>query len=204
MIYSDLCESAKEEAARMQRAHDLGFTVRAYHGTGQKFNEFDLDKGKPNVLSGYAPHFASSKDEAKGYAKDRKVKGLKTNTLECLLRIKKPFEAEYGKDISAKEFKKITGIMPKDKYQSTSMDVLRVLSTIHGWDRDQYADKKMMWTLIYGRLKKLGYDSIIFLNTLPDYSDKHYSKIVMLDTKNIRLVTAQFDPAKSDSSDLLA
>jgi len=199
-----------DDASRMQRAKELGFTTLAYHGTGASFTAFDLDKGKTNVLSGHAPHFTDSKAEAKGYAKIRKEKGQKTNVLECLLKIKKPFYCSFYHKINKKEFKKIVGRFPSDELKHhtneeyTTHDALRELSNIYGWERDKYKDRKMMWTLIYKRLKSLGYDSIIFPDTPADHSIKNYNKIVILDPKNVRSIKAKFDPAESESSNLMA
>lgn len=194
-----------DTASRMQRAKELGFTIRAYHGTGAVFKAFDLEKGRPAMLSGYGPHFADQKAEASGYAAERKAEGKKTKVLDCLLRIRKPFVASYDNDLGAKEFRKIVGRLPDRKYRTySSMDALRELSSIHGYERDQYEDRRMMWTLIYKRLKELGYDAITFPNTLPDHSNDYYTKIVLFDTNNVRSITAAFDPAKSESSDLKA
>ena len=202
-IIEETSELSLDEESRMARAQKLGFTCRAYHGTGNSFEAFDLDKGKPSAVSGYAPHFSSSKAEAAGYAKERKAKGQKTNVLDCLLRIKKPFEASFYKEISTTDFKKITGRIP-DRDESTTMDVLRMLGTIHGYERDKYEDRRMQWTLIYARLKSLGYDAITFPDTPADHSVHHYTKIVVLDAKNVRSIKARFDPAHADSSNLMA
>jgi hypothetical protein len=197
-----------DAASRMQRAKDMGFTVRAYHGTGATFKAFDLDKGKPAMLSGHGPHFADKKAEAHGYAADRKADGKKAKVLDCLLRIKNPFVASYNTHLSAAEFTHIVGRLHTQHSdrdpRTTTMDALRELSTIFGWERDKYADTKKMWSLIYQRLIDLGYDAITFPDTPPDFSQDYYTKIVLFDPKNVRSIKAAFDPAKSNESNLKA
>ena len=80
MRLHELEDLPMDPASRMQRAKDMGFTVAAYHGTKAKFNEFDLEKGQPSVMGGYAPHFADDKSESRGYA------GRKGQVLHVLLR----------------------------------------------------------------------------------------------------------------------
>lgn len=71
-----------DEESRMKRAKELGFNILAYHGTKANFNEFDLEKGKATRFSGHVPYFSDSKDEANGYAKDRK-NGKKIENISC-------------------------------------------------------------------------------------------------------------------------
>lgn len=154
-----------DKQSRMIRAKELGFTTIAYHGTNQKFNEFELGKGKPHILSGYAPHFSNSNNESKGYG---------GKVLKCLLRINNPFKASYTINLSKSKFKSIVGRLPKDNDRMTTMDVLRELCNIHGYERDRYEDKRKMWTLIYARLIELGYDSIIFPDILYQIIQQNY------------------------------
>ena len=60
---SESAELPRDRASRMARARELGFTVKAWHGTNSKFNEFDIERGKPHIVSGYAPHFADRRKE---------------------------------------------------------------------------------------------------------------------------------------------
>jgi hypothetical protein len=213
-----------DTASRMQRAKELGFTVRAYHGTGNKFKEFDIEKGRPNVLSGHAPHFADSKAEAQGYAdtandpeehKAGRTDGSgKVRVLDCLLRVKNPFVVDYDKKLSRAEFEKIVGRLPiKDRfvekpqidtYRLTTKGAIHEMTTMYGYERDQYADRKAMWTIIYKRLRDAGYDALYFPETPADHSRLNYNKIVILDPKNVRSIKAKFDPAQSNSANLMA
>ena len=49
-----------------------------------------------------------------------------------------------------------------------------------------------------------GYDAMLWPETPPDYGNQYYGKYVVFEPKNIRLLKAAFDPAKSDSADLMA
>lgn len=64
-----------DKDSRMQRAKQLGFTIRAYHGTGAKFNEFDLEKGRGSVLTGHAPIFQQKKKKQPDTPTKEKNKG---------------------------------------------------------------------------------------------------------------------------------
>jgi hypothetical protein len=49
----------------------------------------------------------------------------------------------------------------------------------------------------------LGYDALIDPETGGDHSKGFYKKIVVLDPKNVRSINARFDPAKSESRNLM-
>ena len=109
-----------DPASRMQRARELGFVIRAYHGTGATFQAFDLNKGKANSVMGYAPHFADQKSEASGYAKERAGKG-KSRTLQVLLRVHHPFIVDLNgpkRFISQEEYQQLVGHPYEDKFEA--------------------------------------------------------------------------------------
>ncbi len=198
-----------DEKSRMARARDLGFTIPVYHGTGARFNEFDLDKANPNGAQGYAPYFADKHEEAKGYA-DMRGDG-NGHVMDCLLRIRKPlmvptrdmgeYPARAERVIPEKLYRAITG-GPSHKeanreYDSTVEDALRHASRLGD-------DRRANWTAIYDRLRKLGFDAMVFTKIPSDFTMDHYTKFVMLDMSGIRLKTAAFDPAKADTISLNA
>lgn len=197
-----------DEASRLERAKELGFTIPVHHGTGATFNEFDPDKGNPHGSTGYAPYFADKHEEANGYAE--KVGG---RVMSCLLRVRKPLMVparEFGeyparpeRVIPLKLYRAISGgKSPKEsrrEMERTVSDALR-----HAHDEMGYDDKRANWTTIYGRLRGLGFDALVFTNTPSDFQNGTYTKIVMLDMSGIRLTSAMFDPAKADSISLTA
>ena len=116
-------ELPMDESSRMARAKQLGFTIKAYHGTNMKFDEFDVEKGTANPLSGHGPHFTDSKTEAKGYAGRKKT----SSVLEVLLRVKKPFNISTGNPTfySVSDYKKLVGRAPKDsKYDVKGSNII--------------------------------------------------------------------------------
>ena len=204
-----------DEASRMQRAKALGFSLKAYHGTGAAFDEFDLDKGTPSSGGGHAPHFADKRAEAKGYAK--KTKG---HVLEVLLRTKNPYYVNsIGPTLPNANRE------PRDLYLDLGKEQLRKLMTvrmpksdddIEGWQKYKdeqkltldkvynHDNKKRIWNEVYKQLSDQGYDSIIWKDVPSDHFAGYYNKIVIFDPKNVRLISAAFDPAKSESKDLRA
>lgn len=195
------------KADRLTRAKALGYTVAAFHGTKAKFNEFEIEKGKPNY-TGHAPHFANVKKEAIGYAGDGKV-------LSVLLRIRKPLVipstwATAPEDVPPTDeatYRLITGgQLPADtkrqRYLRT-FDALEHAKDVHYAKTGNY-NRKEIWDGLYQRLKKAGYDAIIWKDVRADHSAGVYDKIVMLDMSGIRLTTAKFDPLKTTSADIRA
>ena len=201
-------------ASRMARATEMGFTTPAFHGTGEKFNEFDMDKGKPNH-GGFAPFFASKKAEAKGYADSKKEETGKGRLLSVLLRIKKPLIVPSTWGVIPDDYEQtlpevymlITGgKLPHETKRErylTNYDALEHVKDIHYEETGNY-DRKQIWRKIYDRLISAGYDSIIWKDTPGDHGTGRYDKIVMLDMSGIRLTSARFDPSKAQSRDLRA
>lgn len=190
------------DAARMERAKSMGFTITAFHGTAAKFNEFDVEKGKPSIMGGYAPHFSDSYGEAHGYASEA---GRGAKVLRCLLRVKKPLVISFtpgtGK-ITPAEYKRITGV-PWDgtdpKFPPNGRKALDKLMDTFGWH-----DHRGNWTNVYKVLASKGYDALFYADVASDHQSGKYGKYVVFNPKNVRLASAAFDPAKSDSADLRA
>lgn len=204
--------------SRMRRAAELGYTIKAYHGTEAKFNEFDMEKGKGNHF-GFAPFFADKKAEAKGYADRRKEETGKGHLMSVLLRIKKPFIIKDTRGVMPNDYEKAGATIPPELYTlitggqlphetkreryMTGRDAIEHAMDVHYNETGNY-DRKAIWTKIYARLKSQGYDAIIWEGTPSDHSAGTYSKIVMLDMSGIRLTSAKFDPAMAHTATLSA
>lgn len=197
-------ELPMDKASRMARAEAMGFTIAAYHGTGAKFNEFSLDKGKPSPIGGYAPMFADAKAEAQGYADERAAEGGKVHLLHVLLRIRKALPVDIRQRsgvITPAEYKAICGqdFEPGQYVKNpTGYAALRELESTIGW-----ADQRALWTKIYAKLASLGYDALAYVDVPGDHHNGRYTKFVVFDPKNIRSIRARFDPAKTDSGKLM-
>lgn len=195
-----------DSQSRMERARAMGFTIHAFHGTGAKFSEFDLDKGKPSVVGGYAPMFADTKKEAKGYADEAKANGGKAHVLHVLLRLRNPLvidlRAREG-GMSEQEYKRISGRdwpPPPQTWRAPSgYDALNALMNSIG-----YGDARGLWRKVYAHLQQCGYDGLLYVNTPGDHHDGAYNKYVVFDPKNVRSIKAAFDPSQSMSRNLMA
>jgi hypothetical protein len=66
------------------------------------------------------------------------------------------------------------------------------------------ANNRRRWTEIYRRLMAEGYDAIVWPDTPADHSVKPYGKYILFEPKNVRVIKAAFDPAESESSNLMA
>jgi hypothetical protein len=201
-----------DKASRMARAKALGFIIPAYHGTGTRFTAFDLEKGRARIYGfGFAPHFASRKAEASGYAGENGG-----HVLSVLLRVNRPFIVNYdGRKpeyrLTPERFQELTGedwndhkeqlATPRLSSPPTAYNALERLRNqlSHEWD-----EPRRMWTRIYHHLMQHGYDALVDPETPADHSAGYYAKYVVFEPKNIRLASARFDPAQTDSADLKA
>jgi hypothetical protein len=196
--------------SRLARAKQLGFTIRAYHGTGGDVHEFSLEKGKPNRGGGHGPNFSDESGEASGYAARRHEEdGLPGNVVPVLLRMEKPFVVDFqDKTLTNQQFAKLTGGIPSKWPNENSHSGRDVMDTLWKHYFDQTGDQKKAWEIVYAHFQKMGYDGFIFPNVPRDFSDAdrmtYHKKIVVFDPKNIRSIFAAFDPTKSESANLLA
>lgn len=205
-----------DKASRMERAAAMGFTTPAYHGTGAKFNEFDMEKGKGSHF-GFAPYFASERQEAKGYADDRSQEtGTKSRLMSVLLRVRKPLIIPDTWGVQPRDYEQtlpevyslITGgKLPHETKRErylTNNDAIEHAMDVHYEETGNY-DRKQIWRKIYDRLISAGYDAIVWKGVRSDYGNTmFYDKIVMLDMSGIRLTSAKFDPSQAASRDLRA
>ena len=102
--------------------------------------------------------------------------------------------------IPPEAYQMLFGEKPKSESDLRGSNVMGRLEGEIGWE-----DRRNTWTHIYKRLKAAGFDALVYRNVFTDHSRKgKYTKFVVLDPKNVRSVDAAFDPAKSDSADLMA
>jgi hypothetical protein len=196
----------------MERAREMGFTISAYHGTTEKFNEFDFGRGKSGMVSGFAPHFTDQRGEAKGYADARgEERNTKGRVLSVLLRIKKPYYVgDLYHNLSREEYTLVSGgIEPSDPTKLSFHDARREIDTklyhkAKALDINAPWPHRESWTHTYNMLRKEGYDALIWEDVPADYQRYKYRKITMLDMSGIRLISATFDPSKANEKNLKA
>lgn len=197
-----------DKASRMARAQEMGFTKHAYHGTTEKFNEFDFERGSPSIVSGFAPHFTDERAEAKGYADSRSEEhGKKGKLLSVFLRVRKPFmggDHQRSLELSREEYLMISGgtEYPKEHHR-TFRDAMNEMGSRMAAGMDRWPHREL-WSAVYHKLRAAGYDAIIWDNVPADFHNGKYTKITMLDMSGIRLSTAAFDPARAEENDLRA
>jgi hypothetical protein len=185
--------------SRFRRAEELGFTVKAFHGTGADFHSFSLAKGKPARGGGYAPMFSNVPGEAGGYA--NKIKG---HVLPVLLRMQRPMEISHLKKPGMDKL--LAGV--PSRWDDGAKSTRDVMDSVWKYWFDKLGDQKKAWTEVYRHFAALGYDSFVFADIERDYpdgaTDSLHTKFVIFDPKNVRSIFAAFDPSKANSANLLA
>lgn len=189
------------DAARMQRAKDMGFDTENtyYHGTRAKIDQFNIDSP-----------VAHGRQYGKGVyvTKNKKVAGRYSSGNEPLnlLTSAKLFDSESEDVVGSDASKAISKYLNENSNEVVKNHILSKIKSYKGGFKGSDIDfegltKKEIFSSIDGisplhmtnAIKELGYDGI----SLPDQS-------VIFDPKNIRRVDAAFDPAKKDSGNLLA
>ena len=167
-----------DEASRMARAREMGFDTDAYHGTSDDVvGSFNLDhpNRKDTGWLGTGVYSTSDPQLASMYP------AMKSGTAD-------------------------PNVMPlrlgmKNPYQATLAEKQRLMMIAHNNPEAgrQAAD---LWTR---ELQAKGYDGVMLKYDPKDVGAANAStEYVVFDPKNIRSRFAEFDPAKADSSDLLA
>lgn len=197
-VFSKGTELAQDFASRMQRAKDMGFDTETtyYHGTNADFDEFNLGQKGSNS------NFLGSEDvtragifhaEDKGLAEEFAEQGGRSGkVMENLLRTHKTFDASgYGFSDLPDEFFEKNNLNP------------RYYQNLQPWETWQVFDDDAGGREFVDALKRDGYDSVKLMD-VSSGDIENTTSIVTFDPANIRSVNAAFDPAKKDSSNLLA
>jgi hypothetical protein len=195
---------AMDEASRMARAADMGFTVPAYHGTTSAFDQFGRIEGGNARGEGY--YFSTSPEAASRYAigdvNRISPKGdVDPNVMPVLLNMQKPFDESAmlsRADLQKVEKTLIANGEPWKKgelinwfdraYQPTGSNVLE---SAVGYDPDKQN----------ALLRQLGYDGRIGYSVNPDADTAR--DIVVFSPEQVRSRFAAFDPRESKSANLL-
>ena len=181
----DLAEGLKagsklpmDEASRIGRAKDMGYTIDAYHGTGDNIKEFDLThpNRKDSGWLGKGIYTTDSPRLAGDYS-ILKAGDAGPNIMPLSVSLKNPYFA------TLKDKQRLQAIEHNDGSFWGSVE----------------ADK---WTQ---KLKALGHDGVILPYKAADVGASNVSReIVAFEPHQIRSKFAKFDPTKSKSGDILA
>jgi hypothetical protein len=180
------------QEARLARARDMGFDTDTtwYHGTMADFPEFSIEPTPGRDIFGVhlgTKDQANDITKATGYAK-RNISEYWLDSRVLPLHVKEGNLLELpdlGKDntwdIGSLRYEMATrGIdFLGDTFNPTLADVRK-------------------------SLQAAGYDGIKYLNEFEGVQSGPQNSIMLFDPRNIRSVNAAFDPAKSDSANLLA
>jgi hypothetical protein len=177
-----------DEASRMARAREMGFDVDAYHYSRHadditEFNDGHENAGIFNALGVHSGTQKAASDRAenvRGYDPiTGKKEGVEGITYPLKLRGERELLGEDGKPMRELE---LSGYLS---------DVADRLGVNQFTDDGVAAIRDEIWK---------NYDRIPYINIVEDAESVSY----ISPPKNIRSRFAQFDPAKADSSDLLA
>lgn len=180
------------EAARMQRAKDMGFDVEnvMLHGTNNEFDAFDPNKYGENfgdAASKYGAFFTNSEKQANRYGDNigEYLIGGKLKNINARNEIEEDYKYLVGKGEFNGSFDDfINDFAEKDPYGYYELGALE-----NG----------------LSSAKKEGFEGVnIDFSGMPNIYGSKQNVRVAFDPKNIRSVNAAFDPAKKESSNLLA
>ena len=208
--------SISEDDDRIQRAKDMGFDTDTvfYHGTDVNFSEFYKDSrgsstGDPDSKLGF--FFSSNPDVASSYAS---INITNIDYSKGLLgAVNKLTNGLYKKiNESANSLARRAGFDVPAEFNSP-----QVLPVYTKSNNRSVVDAKgsrytvLQFTNYINRALDAGADSVLIKNVIDEgfavrgsESSAISDVLVVFSPENIRSVNAQFDPAKSESSDLLS
>lgn len=173
-----------DTASRMARAKEQGFDVDTpyYHGTNVEFDSFDADLGNQRDVGFYGSgnYFSPDQDVAEEYAvslvDDTGVGDV--NVVEAMLNYKKPFIWDKENPDALLSLLKDAGV------RSPYVDNIANATDLRAFDK---------------YLKDNGHDAVIVKNMFGNIDE-----VMVPNSSQIRSPDAQFNPAKTGSSNLLA
>lgn len=207
-----------DEASRMARAKELGFSTEAYHGTSSSFPEFKrIDGGN---LWGDGHYFTTHPETASRYATGdvNRVSpsgNADPNVMPVMLKAERPFDLDSK--VSEKTWHTIRkGLMAEGVPDRDIRDARRHLVEAANLTRRRGAvptnqdiveavayEAGLNQETINRSLRAAGYDSIAARGGVAGDGGAG-RQVMVFDPSQIRSRFAAFDPAKKDSGDLLA
>lgn len=181
------------EAARMQRAKDMGFDTEKtlYHGTpNNNIEEFKIlpKTGKNGAAYGNGVYFTDNPSTASTYASYMNKNNPTSegaNVIPVHAKLENPFNLESPVDAEFKELLKNESKIPKNKIEEAKTNF-----DLYGWLANKMSKSDMT-----NLLKKAGYDGL---------QAPHAGTTVVFDPSQIRSKFAAFDPSKSGSGNISA
>lgn len=194
-----------DEASRMARAAEMGYTIPVYHGTASDF-AYPAFK----MRGGGVMHEIPSAHVGTDVAATQRVMALEgldeppplvstdlesgPRVMELLMKAKKPFygfkadPARASRPLNEPEIANLAGLEFAAKYGRLPK-------------RTTLNEIKESTQLLRKRLLDEGYDVVPYINAFEDRGSTSY---MVLRPENLRLKGAAFDPAKASSGNLMA
>ena len=220
----------RSPAARAARADEFGFTTDVYHGTRADFSEFDpnmvdigIHVGSPSQAtnrlldeSSSAVNFSGNIAKGVTRARNRFDEGSQILPLKAKINnvLEMPDVGEWKNS-----FNVIDGLIkhPKFKDKVPELQEMRKVAEEEGVSyRDEYGDStwdtspenRELLNELNTLIRKEGFDTIKYLNEhennlIRKTKDDPHSYII-LDPKNVRSTSADFNPLRMNEADLQA
>lgn len=204
-----------DQASKMARAKEMGFDIDQvwYHGSEANIEAFDVEKQGANFPSarGRGFSFASHPDAADPYSKRSKFVASSEETRRRVVASLAADEANkkkwpWQKKVAPPEY---TGPKDYDLYPDSGSAIYPVYirrGKSGSVDAEFGTDKN---NAIIDDSKNADFDSLLLRGNpdgayIKDIKGGYADELTVFDPRNIRSVNAAFDPAKSDSANLLA
>ena len=205
-----------DEASRMARAAEMGYTIPVYHGTSADFGPRNAFK----MQGGGVFHEIPSAHVGTEIAANQRIMALEAlddpppltqvdeggpRVMELLMKAEKPFYGfETGPQGMPLAWEKgvVTKRNPLNEPQVAQIAKLEYARKYGKLpDESMLGQKKEAVNLLRQRLLDEGYDVVPYINAFEDRGSTSY---MVLKPENIRLKGAAFDPAKAKSGNLMA
>lgn len=189
-----------DEASRMARAAEQGYTIDAYHGTGApEFPAFDSSKVRDNIQYGGNFYFSPSAEFANRFT--GKWSGDDARVMPVKLKSEKPFRMDQP--IAREDGAKIFEALGRPDLAKKAREEWKPYdrgSTLFYWGmgQDTPVAKKAE------AIRKAGFDAIMGDPQLEIAGTPGRPHIMVYEPSQIRSRFAAFDPAKIGTGDLLA
>jgi len=187
-------ELPMDKNSRIKRAMNMGFTVKAFHGTYSDFDTFKI--GDLGYHFGSLDQAEARIDTSYAVGNDSDREGM--NIMPVLLKMKNPLIMNdvYGWD-EAEDV--ISGLLETKQFiQSANKQVIGELhSLLKEYDEDN-SDEIM--SSVREIIKSLGFDSIKYHNGVE--GKKGNTSYLVFDSSQVRSIFGKFDPTKAASPNI--
>jgi len=185
--------------ARMQRAKEIGYNIKAYHGTYSDFGEFNIGDLGFHFGTLDQAHARIDRSYAKQDDDDGGDEGM--NIKPVMLKIQNPLHMEdvFGWDEPSDV---IDGLLNTREFMQHAPQ--KVQDELNGLlkfaESEKYDESHETKVLNHVRkiIKSVGFDSIVYSNGVEGTGDSY----LVFDASQIRSIFAKFDQSKQGSGNI--